>query len=146
MYIRLDVMTHVNERTPTAPDVPRSALRGKKEGMAIAKNEEGKRWKAVEGDRHHLNRRIRAERARRPSHRTIPLPRPTTRRTDLRLSSILTPSLRNVYSRERADGGDDRREGGAPPCRSRPASPRRVREVNVECIPVGSEMSTRKTT
>jgi len=84
----------------------------KKEGMAIAKNEEGKRWKAVEGDRHHLNRRIRAERARRPSHRTIPLPRPTTRRTDLRLSSILTPSLRSVYSRDGSDATDDRRGRG----------------------------------
>ena len=41
----------------------------KKEGMAIAKNEEGKRWKAVEGDRHHPSCRIRAESAfRRPSH------------------------------------------------------------------------------
>jgi len=30
---------------------------GKKEGMAIAQNLEGKRWKAVEGDRHHPERR-----------------------------------------------------------------------------------------
>ncbi len=29
----------------------------KKEGMAIAQNLEGKRWKAVEGDRHHPERR-----------------------------------------------------------------------------------------
>lgn len=38
----------------------RAASGAKKEGMAIAQNLEGKRWKAVEGGRHHPKRRAGA--------------------------------------------------------------------------------------